>query len=497
MVNAGAIAISELFKGETQDARRAEMLDFYSRFAGRPAMIDEAVYRSEDETGHRNRAIAYMMLNSGMITRPPSEVLDIYFRQCSVEVTARDLAVMAAVLANDGVHPVSRERLLRPSEVRDVLTVMAACGMYDYAGQWAFEVGIPAKSGVSGGIVAVIPGQIGIAVFSPLLDGYGNSIRGVAACREISQDFGLHVFANRANPQAVIRREYKGSAVHSKRQSRGEDIRTLDREGRRIGVLELQGALYFASVERLLRRVYELTGEVEFLVIDFRRVRDADRAATKLLKLLVAPSEAARPKLLLTNVEPSGQLAGLRAALEEVADSAAVSFHFETDAALEVCEAAILGEDPHDQDLSKLALGRLDVFRGLSADECRLLESILDVMQFEAGETIQHGGDPARILFVIASGRATVSLKTASRGRHRVASIGPGVTVGEMGLLDGGPRSADVIADTRTLCYGLSVDRLRALAEDHPNILITILTNVTRYFSERLRRANREIRALE
>jgi glutaminase len=261
--------------------------------------------------------------------------------------------------------------------------------------------------------------------------------------------------------------------------------------------LELQGALYFASVERLLRRVRELTGEVEFLVLDFRRVRDADRAATKLLKLLVAPSEAARPRLLMTNVEPSGQLAGLRAALEEVADPAAVSFHPDTDGALEVCEAAILGEHPHDRDLSQLALGRLDVFRGLSADECRLLESILDVMQFEAGETIQHGGDPARILFVIASGRATVSLKTASRGRHRVASIGPGVTVGEMGLLDGGPRSADVIADTRTLCYGLSVDRLRELAEDHPNILITILTNVTRYFSERLRRANREIQALE
>ncbi len=232
MVNAGAIAISELFKGATQDARRAEMLDFYSRFAGRPATIDEAVYRSEDETGHRNRAIAYMMLNSGMITRPPSEVLDIYFRQCSVEVTARDLAIMAAVLANDGVHPVSRERLLRPSEVRDVLTVMASCGMYDYAGQWAFEVGMPAKSGVSGGIVAVIPGQIGIGVFSPLLDGYGNSIRGVAACREISQSFGLHVFANRANPRAVIRREYRGSSVHSKRQSRADDIRHARSRGR-------------------------------------------------------------------------------------------------------------------------------------------------------------------------------------------------------------------------------------------------------------------------
>src|SRR5690606_12379539 len=150
------------------------------------------------------------------------------------------------------------------------------------AGQWAFEVGIPAKSGVSGGIVAVIPGQIGIAVFSPPLDAYGNSVRGVAACREISQDFALHVFVNRANPRAVIRREYRGDAVHSRRQSRAEDIRRLDREGGRIVVLELQGALYFGSVERLLRRVRELGDEVEFLVLDFRRVRDADAAATRL-----------------------------------------------------------------------------------------------------------------------------------------------------------------------------------------------------------------------
>ncbi len=226
-------------------------------------------------------------------------------------------------------------------------------------------------------------------------------------------------------------------------------------------------------------------------------MRDADPAAVKLLKLLVAPSNSDRPRLLLTNVGPEGQLAELRAALEEVMDPETVSFHIDVDAALEACEAAILGSHPPDRDLSQLALGRLDVFRGLSDAEYRLLESIVEVMQFEAGETILQEGDPAHILFVIASGQASVSLRSADGQRHRLASLGPGVTVGETALLDGGPRSADVIADERTLCYGLSVDRLRELAEDHPNILITILTNVTRYFSERLRRANREIQALE
>jgi glutaminase len=213
MVNSGAIAVAELYKGATHAERLEAMLEFFCRFAGRRLAVDEAVYRSEDATGHRNRAIAYMMLNFGMIQRPPTEVLDIYFRQCAVEVTARDLALMAATLANDGVQPLTGERLLPPEAVRDVLTVMSSCGMYNYAGQWAFEVGMPAKSGVSGAIVAVIPDQIGIGVFSPPLDAYGNSIRGVAACKEISHAFDLHLFSNRTNPPAVIRREYRGDAA--------------------------------------------------------------------------------------------------------------------------------------------------------------------------------------------------------------------------------------------------------------------------------------------
>jgi glutaminase len=497
MVNSGAIAVAELYKGATHAERREAMLDFFCRFAGRRLTVDEAVYRSEDATGHRNRAIAYMMLNFGMISRPPSEVLDIYFRQCAVEVTARDLAQMAATLANDGVQPLTGERLLPPEAVRDVLTVMSSCGMYNYAGQWAFEVGMPAKSGVSGAIVAVIPDQIGIGVFSPPLDAYGNSIRGVAACKEISHAFDLHLFSNRTNPPAVIRREYRGDAVHSKRQSRPDDIRTLDREGGRIAVLELQGALYFASVERLLRRVRALAASTDFLVLDFRRVRGADTAAVKLLELMVAEPAPALGRMILTGLDPTGALPGLRAALEAAADPEVVDFRVDTDGALEWCEAEILGSHPLAHDPTQLALARLDVFRGLSAEECRLVEGILEVLRFEAGETILREGDPARLLFVVASGSATVWLRAEDGRPRRVACIGPGLTVGEMSLLDGGTRSADVIADERTLCYGLSVERLRELAVEHPNILVTILGNVTRYFSERLRRANREIQALE
>jgi glutaminase len=136
MVNAGAIAVAAMMRGKSQDARVATMLNLFSRLAGRKLATDEAVFRSEQTTGHRNRAIAYMMLNTAMIEGEPEEVLELYFRQCSVAVTCNDLAIMAATLANDGTHPITGGSIFSSQTVRDVLTVMNSCGMYNYAGQW-------------------------------------------------------------------------------------------------------------------------------------------------------------------------------------------------------------------------------------------------------------------------------------------------------------------------------------------------------------------------
>jgi len=195
MVNAGAIAITSLIGGRDQAERSARVLAALGRYTGRPAVVDGPTYESERATGHRNRAIAHLMLNYGAIEGPLDEHLDLYFQQCSVLVTARDLAVAAATLANGGVNPVTQARALDARHVRDVLAVMFTCGLYDGAGQWARDVGLPAKSGVGGGILAVAPGRLGIGVWSPLLDARGNSVRGVEACRELSRRLGLHVFA--------------------------------------------------------------------------------------------------------------------------------------------------------------------------------------------------------------------------------------------------------------------------------------------------------------
>jgi glutaminase len=145
-----------------------------------------------------------LMRSYGMISQDVEENLALYLRQCSVCVTSRDLAVMGATLANGGVNPITGDQALTPRYVRDVLSVMYTCGMYDFAGQWAYQIGIPAKSGVSGGILAVVPGKGGICAFSPGLDVHGNSVRGIKVCEEISERLGLHIFAHDAE-DALLR----------------------------------------------------------------------------------------------------------------------------------------------------------------------------------------------------------------------------------------------------------------------------------------------------
>jgi glutaminase len=201
MVNAGAIATADLVKGKDFPERVTRLLAMIGRYCGRDVYVDNSVFMSERLTGHRNRAMGHLMLNFGMIGEKIEETLELYFQQCSVLVTARDLAMMGATLANGGVNPLTKQRAIEGRYVKYLLSVMNSCGMYDYAGEWTVRVGVPAKSGVGGGIVGVVPGRCGIATFSPPLDAKGNSVRGVLAFRELSERFGLHCFeSNFAGP---------------------------------------------------------------------------------------------------------------------------------------------------------------------------------------------------------------------------------------------------------------------------------------------------------
>jgi glutaminase len=194
MVNAGAIATADLIKGANSTERLKRILAMFKHYTGRDHDINVPVFLSEKATGHRNRAMAYLMLNFGMVSDQIDETLDLYFQQCSILVNARDLAMLAATLANGGVNPVTKERAIDERYVQDIVTVMLTCGMYDGSGEWAYRVGMPSKSGVGGGITAVVPQKLGIGTFSPLLDAKGNSIRGIKVCEDLSRDFGLHLF---------------------------------------------------------------------------------------------------------------------------------------------------------------------------------------------------------------------------------------------------------------------------------------------------------------
>lgn len=194
MVNAGAIATTSLIQGRNATERVNRLLEMFRKYISHDVFIDISVFMSERTTGHRNRALAHLMYHFGMIDERLDEALDLYFQQCSILVNCHDLAVMAATLANKGINPITRDRAVDTEYIRDILSVMYTCGMYNFAGEWAYKVGIPAKSGVSGGIIAVVPNQVGIAVFSPLLDIHGNSVRGIKVCEELSRHFELHMF---------------------------------------------------------------------------------------------------------------------------------------------------------------------------------------------------------------------------------------------------------------------------------------------------------------
>ncbi len=262
MINAGAIAAVSLVPGASPDERFAMICDFYSACAGRPLELDEEVYRSEKATGNRNRAIAYMLTSFGVLD-DPDEVLDVYFRQCSLRVTSVDLARMAATLARGGINPQTGRRVISAEVVQRTLSVMVTCGMYNGAGDWVSAVGMPAKSGVGGGIAAVLPGQLGIGVYSPLLDARGNSVRGVLACRALSQRLGLHFLTVSRESRATIRAVYNAT------------------EG--VRVYEMHGDLMFAGAEKVLRTVDRDGDGFAVAILDVTRVDSINDPARTLL----------------------------------------------------------------------------------------------------------------------------------------------------------------------------------------------------------------------
>ncbi|MDR3471817.1 MAG: glutaminase A [Devosia sp.] len=486
MVNAGAIAATALIKGSSREERYERMLDCFRRFMGRDLVLDEAVYRSESLTGHRNRAIAFLELNSGMIEGDIEGHLDLYFRQCSLLVNTVDLAIMAGTLANGGINPISGERAIAAEHVRSVLSVMNTCGMYDYAGGWQFEVGLPAKSGVGGGICAVLPGHLGIGVFSPRLDKVGNSERGVRVCEDVSRNFQLHLFEDRGSRQEPIRRFYRATDVRSSRVRRQAEVDALDHDGYAIAVCELQGELSFVEAERVTRRISEQLSSVRYLVLDMTRLRRVDPVAAELLRQMsdsvgaagIACAVAVADGRLQQRIGGAG-FTTLDAALE----------HFEDRLLAEVLPPEAIGRDG-------VPLAAFALLADWPEASLEALRQRLVPRAFAPGERLIEAGSAARSLYLLESGRVDVSVAAGDGKQRRVSTIDAGNVFGELALFGEARRTAHVTGASRGRVFELTADGIAGLLAEAPAVHAALSLAVGKSLAERLSRANREIQAL-
>ncbi len=488
MINAGAITATSLVTGATPAERERRIVEEYSRFAAHPLAVDAEVYESEAATGHRNRAIGHMLRGFGILEDDPEATLDLYFRQCSVAVDCRDLALMAATLANGGVNPASGERALERGVVDRVLSVMTTCGMYDSAGEWVVDVGMPAKSGVAGGVLAVLPGQLGIAVFSPPLDRHGNSVRGIEVCRQVSEDLSLHLLHVARTSRSAVRRTYTVAEVPSRRRRPQAQAAVLDQVGGRCRIHVLHGDLVFAAMESVVRGIVEEGEGLEVAVVDLTEVTEIDRAAARMLGALgIWLAEGGRA--LVVVIPADGEL-GLELP-EEVATFP------DLDAATEWCEERLLvahGGAPAPAE--RVTLAEHHLTRGLDAAMLARLEAELVPRTFAPGETIFAAGDPAEEIYLLMAGEVRVELDLDGPRGRRLATLTPGHAFGELALADVGVRPVTVSGEGEGECLVLPVAAFEGFAANDPALQAALLRNLLISFAETIGRMTREVGTL-
>lgn len=490
MVNAGAIACSGLLA----EARGSEAFDLIattlSRFAGRPLAVDEAVYQSERATGDRNRAIAYLLRNYGGLKPSVEEVLDIYFRQCSLLVTARDLAIMGATFANHGVNPVTGETVASSYAVARTLAVMISSGMYDFAGEWIYRVGVPAKSGVGGGILAALPSQLGLGTFSPRLDAHGNSVRGIKSCELLAETFDLHMLSRRGNVRASVLADYDFRTVPPKPGRQVAEQQLLaDRSGA-IRVLELAGKLSFATMDYVTRCLADPEGLPEFLILNLHRVTTITDAGMQLLLGMLRHQLPPSTTTVLAGVAPGASIAPRVWALKD--EGVRVRIFPTYEGAVEWAEDQIIyrhGAFPPlsvDADLSKQAL-----LAGLAPEEIAELSRLGTRATYDANVQIMGIGDPpTKVYFLL---RGMVSARSASN--TRLDTLIAGMAFGELALIDQS-RAVTIWSDTAASCLELSMDQFRLFQEAHPRAGERIVRNLATLLAGRIRMATARIEML-
>ena len=486
MVNAGAIACSGLLHEAKGDGAFKYIRHALGRFAGRELGVDEAVYASESATGDRNRAIGYLLRTSAVIKENVAPVLEVYFRQCAILVTARDIAVMAATLANRGVNPVTGEQVMTPYAISRTLSVMTSSGMYDFAGEWIYRVGIPAKSGVGGGILAALPARLGLGSYSPKLDRHGNSVRGIKVCEALSSHYDLHMLNRSDDARSSVIADYHIGRNPSRRSRRPLERTILADHCQDVRVIELVGTLSFSSVDYVSRRL-AAGPRPQFVIFDLHRVTSMTRAGARLVAEAFGELGDLDVTVILSGVRRMSK--EWKIIGEHTAGISNVRDFYLLDTAIEWAEDQVVYRHGGAIDFLETAeLSEQPLLSGLTAEELTDLASIGSTRVYRQGEKILAAGDPATSLFFLQGGAVHVTLPDGVR----LATLTAGMAFGEMALLET-HRSADVLADLSATALEVPLgefERFRAL---HPRASERIMRNLAQLLAERLIVANAKV----
>jgi len=486
MVNAGAIACSGLIHEAKGDGAFEYIRQALGRFAGRDLDIDQAVFASESATGDRNRAIGYLLRTSAVVKDDVGKVLEVYFRQCSVLVTARDIAIMAATLANRGVNPVTGEQVMTPYAISRTLSVMTSSGMYDYAGEWIYRVGIPAKSGVGGGILAALPARLGLGSYSPRLDKHGNSIRGIKVCEALSRHYDLHMLNRSDDARNSIIADYNIGKNPSRRSRRSQERKILSAHHQDVRVIELVGTLSFSNVDYVSRQLASRP-RPQFVIFDLRRVAAMTRAGARLLAEEFRELAAFDVIVILSGIKrssPEWQTIG-----QWTEGLSNIRNYFLLDAAIEWAEDQVVYRHGGAIDFHETTeLSEQPLLAGLTTEELTDLASLATVRRYGTGDKIVAAADPAISLFFLRSGVVHVTLPDGIR----LATLTAGMAFGEMALLES-HRSANVLADMAATAYEIPLRDFERFRKQHPRASERIMRNLAQLLADRLIVANTRV----
>jgi glutaminase len=465
LINIGAIAAVSLVRPDEGQTVFDRVLETMSACAGRELSLDQGVYEQDLAEGAHNRGLAWFLSSWGIIDGDPGDAFDDYTRQCAVSVTAADLSVMASTLANLGVNPVTGRRVFTEDVVERVLSVMTTCGMYDDSGDWVATVGLPAKSGVGGGIISVLPGQLGIATFSPPLDEHGNSASGIIVHEEMSADLGLHFVRAATVGRSSVRAHATIDVVHSTVRRPMEADLVLAEHGDHAHLVELVGDIQFAGFEAVSRLIGELDDPL-CVVLDLTKVDNLATSTFDSLHRLAAAMDDAGIDLSI--IDPDHLLE------EHLEDLGIESFRLRY-AALAWAENLVLRHFGDESCFYSPEYANAPMLDELQPEDRRVVVDRLVQQRYREGETVRAIGDRFDGIRFMRSGE----VRTYSADGSLLAVLRAGTTFGEFAMNPDGGQPFDMIVTRDTTLDFLPAEEIDRLMVDHPSTAAALWRSIT------------------